>query len=104
MQRKILDSTAVVSAGYDAEARELELEFRGGRVYRYRDVPRDVYEFLLRTPEKGRYVNRIIAERFSYAEVPPERREQDVLAALEASLSAPPSPRQKRIARDALDE
>lgn len=86
MQRKPLASTAVLSAGYDPSARELELEFRGGRVYRFRDVPQGVYDFLLRTPEKGRYVSRMISTRYRYVEVPDDVPEPDLVAALYASL------------------
>jgi lysyl-tRNA synthetase class 2 len=86
MKRTPVTSRAVVSVGYDASARELEIEFRGGRVYRYRDVPHDVHQFLLRTPEKGRYVNRVIADSFAYSDVSDNAVQQNVAAALEASL------------------
>jgi hypothetical protein len=87
MQRTPLKSRAVVSAGYDAESRVLELEFHNGRVYRYRDVPEGVYQFLMRTESKGGYVNRMIQDRYSYEEVGSDVPEQDVLAALQASLA-----------------
>jgi hypothetical protein len=87
MQRTPLKSRAVLSAGYDAESRVLELEFHNGRVYRYRDVPEGVYQFLLRTESKGGYVNRMIQDRYSYEEVGSDAPEQDVLAALQASLA-----------------
>jgi hypothetical protein len=90
MQRTPLRSRALVSAGYDAEARVLELEFHNGRVYRYREVPPGVFEFLLRTPSKGSFVNRMIDGRYAYEEVNeggPEG-EADVAALLEASLRA----------------
>jgi hypothetical protein len=87
MRRIPLDSSAVKSAGYDDEAMELELEFRGGRVYRFRDVPKGVYDFLLRTPEKGRYVRRMISDRYAYFEVPEDPQpEPDLVTVLRASL------------------
>jgi hypothetical protein len=92
MKRIPVTSSAVVSAGYDAHARELELEFRGGRVYRYLDVPGDVFQFLLRTSEKGRYVNTMIAPNFTHRDVSkaqrarPESQDDDMTNALEASL------------------
>lgn len=88
MQRTPLKSRAVLSAGYDVESRVLELEFHNGRVYRYRDVPEGVYQFLLRTESKGGYVNRMIQDRYAYEEVGGDAPEQDVLAALQASLDA----------------
>jgi hypothetical protein len=91
MQREPLTSTALVSAGYDPHTRELELEFRGGRVYRYRDVPHGVYEFLLRTPNKGGYVNRMIDGHYPHEDVSPAPPAQDLLEALTASLVSEPT-------------
>ncbi|HEX6242868.1 MAG TPA: KTSC domain-containing protein [Polyangiales bacterium] len=88
MQRTPLNSRAVLAAGYDPATQTLELEFHNGRVYRYRDVPEGVYQFLLRTPSKGGYVNRMIQDRYAYEDVTPTAPAQDVLAALRASLEA----------------
>jgi hypothetical protein len=93
MQRIPLKSRAVISAGYDAATRELELEFHNGRVYRYRDVPEGVHQFLLRSESKGGYVNRMIQDRYAYTEVGADAPQQDVLAALQASLDAVESER-----------
>lgn len=60
VERQPLKSKAVVSAGYDEAARELELEFRSGHVYRYADVPPSVYEWLLRVENKGGFVRRMV--------------------------------------------
>lgn len=89
MQRTPLRSRALVSAGYDPEAQLLELEFHNGRLYRYRDVPPGVYAFLLRTPSKGGFVNRMIEGRYPYEEVAEAAPEVDMAALLEASLHAP---------------
>lgn len=94
MQRTPLRSRALVSAGYDAETQTLELEFHNARVYRYRDVPPGVFDFLLRTSSKGSFVNRMIDGRYAYEEVKegsPEG-EVDMTALLEASLRASKEP------------
>jgi hypothetical protein len=88
MQRSPLQSQAVLSAGYDPATRELEIEYRTGRIYRYREVPHGVFEFLLRTPSKGGYVNRMIHGRYVYEEITPAPAESDMLQALQASLAA----------------
>jgi hypothetical protein len=88
MQRTPVRSRALVSAGYDPEAQLMELEFHNGRVYRYRDVPPGVFEFLLRTPSKGGFVNRMIEGRYAYEEVAEDAPEPDMAALLEASLRA----------------
>jgi hypothetical protein len=89
MHRQPLDSTAIVSAGYDAASQQLEIEFRNGRVYRYLGVPQGVYDFLLRARSKGGFVNRMVDGHYAYEQLPSahEEPEQDLLAALQASVS-----------------
>lgn len=88
MQRVVLSSQAVASAGYDPERQELELEFTTGRTYRYFGVPQGVFDWLLRTPSKGAFVSKKIAEQYAYRDVtpaePPPRDE--LLRLLAASL------------------
>jgi len=82
----------VKSAGYDPEARELEIEFATGLVYRYSEVPASVHEWLSRTKNKGSFVSRMISPKFAYRVVSDERAPrgtapEDLLDALRASLS-----------------
>jgi KTSC domain len=91
MQRVSLTSRAVLSAGYDATAQCLELEFRSGRIYRYFGVGQGTYDFLLRAASKGGFVKRMIDGRYRYEEVSNRSEgepEPDLLAALEASLAS----------------
>jgi hypothetical protein len=69
MHRNPVDSSSVRSVGYDPIERVLEVEYRPHRVYRYFDVPDDVYEGLVHASSIGRYVNYKIKERFRYEEV-----------------------------------
>ena len=85
MERVPLESRAIASAGYDAETCVLELEFSSGRVYRFRDVPRGVYEWLLRVPNKGVYVSRSITSHYAYEDVTDQPATEEP-AALEALL------------------
>lgn len=71
MLRERLASNAIVSAGYDAATRELELEFRSGHVYRYEGVPASVHGWLLRTRNKGVFVRRMITGRYPERPVTP---------------------------------
>jgi len=48
-------STSLRSVGYNPETRELDLEFKEGRLYRYGGVPPEVHEELLHAPSLGRY-------------------------------------------------
>jgi hypothetical protein len=88
VQRINVESKAIVSLGYDEETQSLELEFRSGSVYRYREVPRSVYEWLVRTPNKGVFVARQITGRYAFESVPriPATPEEELEAALRQSL------------------
>jgi lysyl-tRNA synthetase class 2 len=69
MERRPVSSTSIVSVGYDPKAATLEIEFQGGRVYRYRHVPVAAYRLLLQAPSVGDYVNRVIKPRFDATRV-----------------------------------
>lgn len=60
MERSEVTSSNVEEVGYDAEARTLEVMFRGGAVYQYHGVPEDVYLGLLDAPSVGGYLGRSI--------------------------------------------
>jgi hypothetical protein len=71
MDRTPIDSTTLASAGYDTAACLLELEFRGGAIYRYLSVPASLYRDLLAADSKGRFFNRFIRHCFpSYLVAP----------------------------------
>ena len=67
-------------------------EFANGRVYRYAEVPRSVYAWLLRTPKKGAFVSRMIVDRYAHRDVTPAPVLPDVETALRASLDAHDEP------------
>ena len=69
MERHAVESESVVSVGYDEGVHELEIEFQGGRVYRYVEVPIAAYRLLLQAPSIGKYVNTVIKPRFATREV-----------------------------------
>jgi hypothetical protein len=88
VERSPVDSRAIVSAGYDAEQRTLELEWKNGRVYQYLEVPQGTFDWLLRAKSKGAYFSRMIDQRYAFREVtPPDPRTQvDLAETLEASI------------------
>jgi lysyl-tRNA synthetase class 2 len=55
MKRVPVDSTVILSAGYDPKTRTLEVQLQDGRVYAYLDVPPVVYRDLLAAESAGRY-------------------------------------------------
>jgi len=50
------DSSMLYAAGYDPNTETLEVVFNTGGIYRYSDVPPDVYEGLVASESKGRYM------------------------------------------------
>ena len=66
MQRALVESTTLRSAGHDAQSAVLELQFRNGAVYRYLLVPQRVYRDLLGARSKGGYFNQNIRGRYPY--------------------------------------
>lgn len=69
-----MESRAVASVGYDASSRTLEVEYAGGGIYRYLDVPPRVHEQLLRTDSIGGYVNKRVKPYHRAVAVAPRRR------------------------------
>jgi hypothetical protein len=69
MQRVLVHSTTLASAGHDARAAVLELQFRNGALYQYFHVPQSVYSNLLGAPSKGGYSNQSIRGRYPYQRI-----------------------------------
>jgi hypothetical protein len=64
--RAPVQSSSIVSVGYDEEQRILEIVYTGGRVYHYLEVPPERVLALLRAESKGRFVNSEIKPHFRY--------------------------------------
>jgi hypothetical protein len=65
MNRTPTGSSAIKSAGYDADTRTLEIEFKGGGVYHFRDVPPEIYEQFMAAESKGKFHAANIAGKFT---------------------------------------
>lgn len=46
-------SSHIQSAAYDEDTKILSIQFKGGRVYHYHDVPPDEYEAFVNAPSAG---------------------------------------------------
>jgi hypothetical protein len=66
MRRAVVDSSAVVSVGYEESQQILELEYTDGDVYQYFDVPKALHLALLDAPSIGQFVNTEIKGTFRY--------------------------------------
>lgn len=69
MLREVVDSSSLVSIGYDRSAQQLEIEFRGGRTYLYSRVPVDVWLGLKKAPSKGQFFQTFVRDRFAATRV-----------------------------------
>jgi hypothetical protein len=69
MYRRAVESTAVVSVGYDKTQRILEVEVEGGVVYQYLEVPAREYFALLAADSTGRYYNQQIKATYEFRKV-----------------------------------
>ena len=68
MDRQPVSSSNVVSVGYDTEAQTLEVEFYGGKVYQYYNVPEFHFERILQG-SVGTYLAREIKPHFACSQV-----------------------------------
>jgi hypothetical protein len=66
--RNIVDSSNVISIGYDEKTSVLIVEFISG-VYQYYDVPKDIHESLISSGSIGAYLHRNIKNKFSYSRI-----------------------------------
>lgn len=70
MIRTPVVSSNVVSVGYEPATSTLEVEFHGGRVYRYLGVPERHYRALISgAGSVGGYLNRNVKNRYPYVRV-----------------------------------
>ncbi|MGS0682847.1 KTSC domain-containing protein [Shewanella sp. 125m-7] len=65
MERTPVDSSNVVSVGYDEGTSTLEVEFNSG-LYQYFEVPAYVYEELMSSDSKGSYLHRNVKNTYNY--------------------------------------
>lgn len=69
MDVKPVRSRDLALIGYDAATSVLEVVFRAGGVYRYQQVPEEVYQGLMQASSHGSYFQKHIKGRFSYTKV-----------------------------------
>jgi len=80
-------SKGIRSIAYDPVARTLDIEFSSSKIYRYFDVPPSLYEWLTRVESKGRFVNRLVKDKYRYERIDgPSAADTDLLDRLQKSL------------------
>jgi hypothetical protein len=69
MNRTPVSSSNLKSVGYDQGSNTLEIEFHGGRVYQYYNVPKRIYQGLMAASSHGKYHHRRIKDSYRYSRI-----------------------------------
>jgi hypothetical protein len=69
MKLKAVDSSMLLAVGYDEETREMRVMFKTGDTYRYLNVPKSVYNELLKAESKGAYLKTHVIDVFPHRRV-----------------------------------
>ena len=69
MKLRPVQSEMLIAAGYDRRSRILEVIFRTGETYRYKQVPPFEYDGLMSADSKGKYMHKRILGRYPYERV-----------------------------------
>ena len=65
----VVGSSNVQAIGYDADALQLSIVFKGGQQYDYREVPPDLYRALEKAESKGAFIAANIVGKYPSAKV-----------------------------------
>ena len=69
MKRTSVNSSNLMSVGYDSKSLTLEIEFHGGSVYQYFDVPEHEHQEVMQAGSHGTYFNANIRNDYRYTKV-----------------------------------
>src|SRR5574338_19586 len=69
MQRIPVESSDIVSIGYDPKAQVLEIEFKEDRIYQYFDVEQRIYDLFMATDSFGEYFYAHINKHYRYKRI-----------------------------------
>jgi len=58
-------SSMVAGVGYDAASKTLAVQFNGGSIYHYAEVPPEVFTDLQRSESVGQFINRQIKGQYA---------------------------------------
>jgi hypothetical protein len=64
-----IQSSNLDGVAYIESTRDLFVRFKGGAIYRYFDVPSEMYSMLMESPSHGKFFNRTIKPHYIYEKV-----------------------------------
>ena len=66
MNTEAVNSKGIRWIRYDERTRTLDVAYAGSGEYRYFDVEPEVYGWLTKVDSKGKFVNRLVKEKYRY--------------------------------------
>ena len=69
MERDLISSSNIISAGYDAASETLEIEFKDGAIYQYYNVGEHLYQQFVAAASKGQFFNAYIKNAVPFSRV-----------------------------------
>lgn len=63
MKRSTVNSSNVLSVGYDTTTSTMEVEFKNGDIYQYYEVPEGIYQNLINAASVGKYLDQNVKKR-----------------------------------------
>ena len=66
MNRQKVESSNITSIGYDEKNKLLEVEFISSGLYEYSNVEKEIYNFFLSSPSKGKYFFKNIKGKYQF--------------------------------------
>ena len=70
IQRAAVESSSIASVGYGRASKLLEIEFRSGAIYRYREVPESVFTAFSTARSKGHFFSTQVRGKYAFEKLP----------------------------------
>lgn len=64
-----MPSSVISHFSYDMDSSTLKITFVSGKIYKYNDVPQEVYDEMKANGSKGRYFNYFIKDRYKFKKI-----------------------------------
>jgi hypothetical protein len=64
-----MPSSVIARMSYDADNSVLKIIFVSGKVYNYKEVPKQIYEDMKSSGSKGIYFNKYIKDHYPFEEI-----------------------------------
>jgi hypothetical protein len=69
MDRLTVDSTSIAEVGYDVDTETMEVKFKFGTVYQYKNVPQNVFRSLLTAESVGSYFTEQVKGTYEHQQI-----------------------------------